>query len=256
MSERRMFAKAIVDSDSFLDMPLSAQALYFHLCMRADDEGFINNHRKIQRMIGATSEDMDMLLSKNFVIEFESGVVVIKHWKIHNYIRSDRLVETNYKEERDMLEVKENKAYTLASNVRQMTDKRQTDDSIDKDSKEKVSRDKDIDYQGVIDLFHEICVSYPKVRSLSDARKKAIKARLKQYTMDELREVFENAENSDFLKGNNNKNWSANFDWLMSDRNIAKVLDGNYGKTLATAKAVGNTYIEAIGNRVDMVDGW
>ena len=90
MAERRMFAKTIIDSDAFLDMPLSAQALYFHLSMRADDDGFINNPKKIQRMVGASDDDCKLLLMKRFIIVFESGVVVIKHWRIHNYIRNDR----------------------------------------------------------------------------------------------------------------------------------------------------------------------
>jgi hypothetical protein len=87
MAERRMFAKIIIDSDAFLDMPLSTQALYFHLSMRADDDGFINNPKKIQRTIGATDDDFKLLIAKHFVIPFDSGVVVIKHWKIHNYIQ-------------------------------------------------------------------------------------------------------------------------------------------------------------------------
>ena len=113
MAERRMFAKTIIDSDSFLDMPLSTQALYFHLSMRADDDGFINNPRKIQRMVGASEDDLKLLIAKNFIIPFESGIVVIKHWKIHNYIQSDRYKETVYKDEKAMLEVKKNKAYTV-----------------------------------------------------------------------------------------------------------------------------------------------
>ena len=122
MAERRMFAKSIIDSDAFLDMPLSAQCLYFHLSMRADDEGFLNNHKKIQRMIGASDDDMKVLLAKNFVIAFESGVIVIKHWKIHNYIRSDRLAKTNYEDERSLLKVKENGAYTFIDELAEIED--------------------------------------------------------------------------------------------------------------------------------------
>lgn len=113
MAERRMFAKTIIDSDAFLDMPLSAQALYFHLSMRADDDGFINNPKKIQRMIGASDDDFKLLLVKNFLIPFESGIVVIKHWKIHNYIQSDRYKPTVYQEEKSLLTIKKNRAYTL-----------------------------------------------------------------------------------------------------------------------------------------------
>ncbi len=113
MAERRMFAKTIIDSDAFLDMPLSAQSLYFHLSMRADDDGFINNPRKIQRMIGASDDDLRLLSLKNFIIPFDSGIVVIKHWKIHNYIRNDRYKETVYKDEKQLLLEKDNGSYTV-----------------------------------------------------------------------------------------------------------------------------------------------
>ena len=113
MAERRMFAKTIIDSDAFLDMPLSTQSLYFHLSMRADDDGFINNPKKIQRMVGASDDDLKLLIAKNFIIPFESGIVVIKHWKIHNYIRNDRYKSTVYQEEKAMLDTKGNNAYTV-----------------------------------------------------------------------------------------------------------------------------------------------
>lgn len=111
MAERRMFSKTIIDSDLFLDMPLSTQCLYFHLGMRADDDGFINNPKKIQRMVGCNDDDLKLLISKQFIIPFESGIVVIKHWKIHNYIQKDRYKETLYKEEKSQL-IEENKVYT------------------------------------------------------------------------------------------------------------------------------------------------
>lgn len=138
MAERRMFAKTIIDSDSFLDMPLSTQALYFHLSMRADDEGFINNPRKIQRMIGAADDDLRVLTARKFIIPFESGIVVIKHWKIHNYIRGDRIRETKYTDERALLDVKENGAYTISADkcpalVRQLTDTCQAVDGQEAD---------------------------------------------------------------------------------------------------------------------------
>ena len=111
-----MFAKTIIDSDVFLDMPLSTQALYFHLSMRADDDGFINNPKKIQRMVGGSDDDMKILIAKKFIITFDSGVIVIKHWKMHNYIQSDRYKSTVYLEEKAMLETSENKSYTVAEN--------------------------------------------------------------------------------------------------------------------------------------------
>jgi len=137
MAERRMFAKTIIDSDAFLDMPMSSQALYFHLSMRADDDGFINNPKRIQRMIGASDDDMKLLIVKCFVLTFESGVIVIKHWKINNYIRNDRYKETVYQEEKSLLQVKENGAYSLVGipNGYQMdTQYRLGKDRLDKNS--------------------------------------------------------------------------------------------------------------------------
>lgn len=113
MAERRMFAKKITESDAFLDMPSSTQALYFHLNMSADDDGFVNNPRKIQRMVGSSDDDFKLLIAKSFVITFDSGIIVIKHWKMHNYIQKDRYKPTDYIEEKSMLELKKNKAYTL-----------------------------------------------------------------------------------------------------------------------------------------------
>ena len=116
MAERRMFAKLIIDSDNFLDMPLTAQALYFHLAMRADDDGFVNNPKKIKRMIGASDDDLRLLVAKQFIIPFDSGVVVIKHWRLHNYIRKDTYKETMYSDEKLQLETKSNGEYELNLN--------------------------------------------------------------------------------------------------------------------------------------------
>ena len=116
-AERRMFAKTIIDSDAFLDMPLSAQALYFQLSMRADDDGFVNNPKRIQRMIGASEDDLKLLIAKSFVLIFDTGVIVIKHWRINNYLRGDRYKPTVYQDEYQMIAVKENGAYTLSDSL-------------------------------------------------------------------------------------------------------------------------------------------
>lgn len=128
-----MFAKTIVDSDQFLDMPLSTQALYFHLSMRADDEGFINNPKKVLRMTGASGDDFKLLIAKRFIIEFESGVVVIKHWRIHNYIQKDRFKRTMYQEEKSLLKVKDNKSYTLDTTCIQNVSSLETQVRLGKD---------------------------------------------------------------------------------------------------------------------------
>lgn len=114
MAERRMFSKAIIDSDAFLDMPTSTRLLYFDLNMRADDDGFVNGPKKIIRMTGASDDDLRILIAKNFIIPFDSGVIVIKHWKINNYIKKDRYKETIYKNEKALLSENENKEYILA----------------------------------------------------------------------------------------------------------------------------------------------
>ena len=107
-----MFAQTIIDSDAFIDMPTSARLLYYDLSMRADDDGFVNSPKKISRMTGASEDDLKILALKKFIIPFESGVVVIKHWKIHNYIRKDMYKETKYKDEKSTLVLDENNAYS------------------------------------------------------------------------------------------------------------------------------------------------
>lgn len=112
MAERRMFAKSIIDSDAFLDLPQSTQLLYFHLAMRADDDGFVNNPKRIARTVGCGDDDAKLLLAKQFIISFESGVIVIRHWRLHNYIQKDRYHETAYKDEKARLSIDENNTYT------------------------------------------------------------------------------------------------------------------------------------------------
>ena len=256
-----MFAKTIIDSDAFLDMPLSTQALYFHLSMRADDEGFINNPRKIQRMIGASDDDLKLLAAKNFIIPFESGVVVIKHWKIHNYIRTDRLHSTKYTDEKAALSIKENGAYTIMSdicqsNVSQLVGNLDTEDRLGKDrlgkdrlGKDRLGKDRQgsYNYQQIADMYNDTCVSFPRLTTLSEARKKAIKARLNVYSLEDFRRLFTKAQESTFLKGANNRNWTATFDWLIKDTNMAKVLDGNYDdRTGAGANKSGNSVAQQL----------
>lgn len=116
MAERRMFAKTIIDSDAFLEMPQSTQLLYFQLSMRADDEGFINNPKAIMRSVGCKDDDINILIMKKFIIPFDKGIIVIKHWRIHNYIQKDRFISTKYVHEKSLLEFDENNAYRLKKN--------------------------------------------------------------------------------------------------------------------------------------------
>lgn len=149
MAERRMFARTIIDSDAFIDMPVTARLLYYDLGMRADDDGFVNSPKKIMRMVGASQDDLAILISKKFIIPFETGIVVIKHWRIHNYIQKDRYKPTKYEDEMSRLTVKENGSYTLDTDCIQDgyildTQDRleigKSIDSLDKGSKKKRKR--------------------------------------------------------------------------------------------------------------------
>ena len=180
MAERRMFAKTIIDSDKFLDMPLSAQALYFHLSMRADDEGFISNPKKIMRMIGSDEDSMKLLIAKQFIIPFESGIVVIKHWRIHNYIQSDRFKDTICTEERKQLGYADNKEYVkLDTECIHDVSSLETQYSIgkisiDKDNKNNIYADSKSAYESEFDTIWKL---YPRKEGKSNACKAYIKAR-------------------------------------------------------------------------------
>ena len=180
MAERRMFAKTIITSDAFLDMPATARCLYFTLAMLADDDGFINSPKSIMRQVGATTDDMNILVSKKFVLVFDSGVLVIKHWRIHNYIRSDRYTPTKYQEEKDSLFFDENGAYTQSPETLEiptrytagipMVDERLPQDRIGKD---RLGKDKN-KYN---DEFETLWKDYPKKQGKQSALKSYVKAR-------------------------------------------------------------------------------
>ncbi|WP_244957716.1 DNA replication protein [Fructobacillus fructosus] len=129
MAQRRMFSKKITDTDIFLDMPLSAQALYFHLNMHADDDGFISNAKTIQRMVGSSEDDMKLLVAKKFILPFDSGVQVIVHWRVHNYIRKDTYNRTIYRTEQEQLTINENGQYIKENNIPSTERIRVVDDS-------------------------------------------------------------------------------------------------------------------------------
>lgn len=167
MAQRRMFSKKITETDRFLEMPLSSQALYFHLNMGADDEGFIDKANTIQRTIGASDDDMKLLIAKGFLIPFDSGVVVIRHWRIHNYIQSDRFQSTLYQSEKAQLEYDKSKTASLKpignciQNVSKMeTQVRLSKGSLDKDSLTTYptvsdNEEEDIPYKEIISYLNE-----------------------------------------------------------------------------------------------------
>ena len=135
MARRRMFSLDIVDTDAFLDMPSSAQNLYFHLGMRADDEGFISNPKRITALIGSSPDDLKLLITKNYIIPFKSGVCVVRDWRINNYIQADRRKDTLHFAEKAMLSLDNAAAYTLLNTACiQNASKLDTQDSIGKTS--------------------------------------------------------------------------------------------------------------------------
>ena len=157
MANKAIFSKTIIDTDTFLEMPATTQNLYFHLNMHADDDGFIGNPKRIARMIGASDDDFKILIAKKFIIVFESGVIVIKHWRIHNTLSKMRYKETSYLDEKSQLLIKENNAYSLDEGkplddsrlvemgkrqVRRTVDEQETNLSKEKLNKDKTSKDK------------------------------------------------------------------------------------------------------------------
>jgi hypothetical protein len=215
------------------------------------------------RTVCAKQDDLEMLLAKRFILRFPNGVIVIKHWRIHNQIRKDRYTPTQYQNEFNSLVIRDDGAYTekekadvvdnLATTWQPNGNQTAPQDRLGKVSLGKFSIEEKCDSvesespvscQQIVDLYNSICKSFPSVRSLSDARRKAIKARLNTYSFEDFKTVFENAEASSFLKGSNDRNWSANFDWLIKDSNIAKVLEGNYANK-------GSRY-----TRKETVPGW
>lgn len=173
LANKRMFTMKIVDTDAFLDMPLSTQCLYFHLNMRADDDGFIGNPKRIEKIIGANDDDLKLLIAKRFVILFDDGVIVIKHWRMHNTLSRDRYVETSYTDEKKKLLLKDNGSYSLTNgnsiddtklierSNRQTQKRRKIDE-------QKTYSDKDIDLDKDLELDLDTELDKDKEKDIND----------------------------------------------------------------------------------------
>ena len=262
MANKRMFTMKIVDSDAFLDMPLSTQCLYFHLNMRADDDGFIGNPKRIMKITGASEDDLRLLIAKRFVLTFEDGVIVIKHWRMHNTLSRDRYAETSYTDEKKMLLLKDNGSYSLTGgnpiddtrlierSGRQTQQRRnkdatktlsdidkgldiELDKDIDKDNNLIVSKDtiRQTDVRRVIEEWNKLQdVGIAPIRDIKPASKRCqmLKGRMREYGMDDLLKAMDNIRHSDFLRGENKNGWMITFDWFVKPNNFLKVLEGNY----------------------------
>lgn len=236
MAEKRMFSKSIVLSDAFLDMPMSARCLYFTLGMLADDDGFVGSPKAIMRQCGASQDDMGILLSKRYVLSFESGVIVIKHWRINNYLRGDRYTETTYTEEKNELVLDANGAYTEAVGIPPGIPREDKisigESSIDKDreditiSNEIVCRTEDV--RQVIIAWNSLKIqSIRKVPSAATQLGQRLRARINEYGLEQVLEAIEMVRCSDFLMGKNS-NWIITLDWFSRPNNFPKVINGNY----------------------------
>jgi hypothetical protein len=236
-AERRMFAKTIVLSDAFLDMPMGARCLYMTMGMVADDDGFVNAPKSIMRQISATEDDLKVLIAKHFVIPFDSGIIVIKHWRINNYLQKDRYQETKYLEEKNMLSIGTKGDYSLKEDECIHSSVYTGKDSIGKDSiEDNISftnvndmSDSKIrqDIKTAVDAWNALSpLGFSKISRLlpSSERYKRLKTRISEYGIDDVIKAIDNVRNSEYLR---NAPWFA-FDWFVRPNNFPKVLDGNY----------------------------
>lgn len=204
MAQRRMFSKKITDTDMFLDMPLSTQALYFHLNMHADDDGFLGNAKTILRMTGASGDDFKLLVAKKFILTFADGITVIKDWRIHNYIRKDTYNQTTYVAEKGQLSLNSNGSYAFRGRP---VDEPSTQVRLGKVRLGKVSKpysrapEKNeskngvkIPYQEIIDYLNQ--KTGKKFRNTATNQKK-IKPRFEEgFTLNDFKKVIDNQVSS------------------------------------------------------------
>lgn len=292
MANKRMFTMKIVDTDAFLDMPLSTQCLYFHLNMRADDDGFIGNPKRIEKIIGANDDDLKLLIAKRFVILFDDGVIVIKHWRMHNTLSRDRYVETSYTDEKKKLLLKDNGSYSLTNGnsiddtklierSNRQTQKRRKIDEQKTYSDKDIDLDKDLELDTELDKdkekdINDLIVSKDTIRQtdvrqvviewntleefgitpvkrMTPKREQAVKARIRQNCVEDILEAIENIRRSTFLQGQNKNGWMVTFDWFLKPGNFAKVFEGQYMDKSTNRPC---SYMEKIQNRVSEVDNW
>ena len=247
-----MFAKTIVLSDAFLDMPMSARCLYFTFGMLADDDGFVSSPKGIMRQCGASMDDLNILIAKRYVLAFDSGIIVIKHWRINNYLRQDRYTPTTYVEEKETLSLDAKGAYVEAGEAasgippgipvvdhpvypdKDREDKdRLEEDRLDQDredngtlSDESVCRPEDV--RRVVDAWQTLGIQ--KLRKIPDSTTNAgkmLRARIRDYGIGSVLEAIEIVRASDFLMGRV-KDFQITFDWFVRPNNFLNIVNGKY----------------------------
>lgn len=259
MAERRMFTKKVTDDDNFMQLSASAQALYLHLSMAADDDGFCNQVSISMFKAHASIQDLKALLEARYIYQFENGVIVIKHWRMANALRKDRYTPTAFKEELARLRVKDNGSYTMGPDGCQVVANGLPDgcqmvaDCLPQDSIGKVSIGKDSvgedltvscetvcrtkDVRRIVEAWNTLGLN--KVREVTGESKRGgmLRARVKEHGVDGVLEAIENVRKSDFLKGQNAKGFVITFDWFVKPNNFIKVLEGNYNDLHETGAA-------------------
>ena len=270
MAQKRMFDKIITNDDNFLEMPNSTQALYFHLSMNADDDGFVNNWKSIMKITGTKEDDLKILISKSYLIPFDSGIIVIKHWRINNYLRGDRYRPTQFQKEFNMLENHENKAYQLKSEwstngipmvnpdkIRidkiRIEKNREEENSIDNKKMSLTSDEMSLEtdnlsskdslaiasptptenkkevFNNFLNIYNKECTNLPKCLKITEKRKVAINKCLKEKINEEVfKQICIKANQSNFLIGENDRNWKADFDFVTRSDKAMQILEGKY----------------------------
>ena len=245
MANRRMFSLSIIDTDIFLDMPITSRLLYYDLSMRADDDGFVSSPKRIQRMTGCSDDDFKLLIAKQFIIPFENGICVIKHWRIHNYIAKDRYNETIYKTEKSEL-TEVDGSYELLpkneciQNVIQDVDKTVYNSTTQvRLGKDRLGKDRlgNIDTNKFVEKWNSLGLN--KVLSIKNNRLKSLKARIEEFGEDKILEAMDNITQSSFLMRENDRGWKIDIDWLLKPNNFPKVLEGNYKDNPKAQKGTG-----------------
>ena len=277
MAERRLLSKNVIYQDQLADLPHTAQILYLYLNLEADDDGFVANPRMVICMARADKTYFQLLLDKGYLLAFDSGVVVITHWHIHNQIRKDRYKPTRFSEEWKMLEISDSGCYIWAKNQSDTNGiptvslcEPQDKISKDKINKDKLNEDKIDDtpqpavsssssyndYENLIlTLYQTSCPSLPQSHYLSeDIRKNIAQLQAAGYEEETLKKAFQIAENTNYLKGGGRSGWKASLPWLCKKDNLEKVINGFYqaykpdsdNATVYGATNLGEAELEAI----------
>lgn len=236
-----MFTKKVTDDDNFMALSASAQALYLHLSMSADDDGFCNQVSISMFKAHASVQDLQALLEKRYIYQFENGVIVIKHWRMANALRKDRYTPTAFKEELSHLGLKDNGSYTWLPDGCQVVVDCLPQDSIGKDSIGKdiyILSNDNISQTHVRQIVAEwntlSAYGIKQVSKIDSGSKRysCLMARVKQYGYEDVIKAIDNIRHSDFLQGKHGgRQWQITFDWFVLPNNFPKVLEGNYNSS-------------------------